>query len=97
MKWKTKFLLVTASLCTLVQSAEVVSQVAPGKNDSDPAQKVAVEEPPAQAGRALGVCPPFMLFDEDGNVIEPVKGANADKPYSPKQTCGKCHDYDKIT
>jgi len=38
-----------------------------------------------------------MLFDEDNNVIDPVKGVNADKPYSPKQTCGKCHDYDKIT
>jgi hypothetical protein len=38
-----------------------------------------------------------MLFDEDGNLIDPVKGVNADKAYSPKQTCGKCHDYDKIT
>jgi len=47
--------------------------------------------------RVLGVCPPFHLLDEDGNVIDPVKGVNADKPYSPKQTCGKCHDYDKIT
>jgi hypothetical protein len=44
-----------------------------------------------------GVCPPFYLYDEDGNIIDPVKGLNADKPYSPKQTCGKCHDYDKIT
>lgn len=44
-----------------------------------------------------GVCPPFYLLDEEGNIIDPVKGVNADKPYSPKQTCGKCHDYDKIT
>lgn len=44
-----------------------------------------------------GVCPPFFLYDEDGIVIDPVHGVNADKPYSPKQTCGKCHDYDKIT
>lgn len=44
-----------------------------------------------------GVCPPFNLYDEDGNIIDPVNGINADKPYSPKQTCGKCHDYDKIT
>jgi hypothetical protein len=44
-----------------------------------------------------GVCPPFHLLDEDGNVINPVAGINADKPYSPKQTCGKCHDYEKIT
>jgi len=43
------------------------------------------------------VCPPFYLYDEDGNLIDPVKGINSDKPYSPKQTCGKCHDYDKIT
>jgi len=45
----------------------------------------------------LGACPPFHLYDEDGNLIDPVHGINADKPYSPKQTCGKCHDYGKIT
>jgi len=44
-----------------------------------------------------GVCPPFHLYDEAGNIIDPVKGMNADKPYSPRQTCGRCHDYDKIT
>ena len=44
-----------------------------------------------------GVCPPFHLRDENGDVINPVAGENADKPYSPKQTCGQCHDYDKIT
>jgi hypothetical protein len=44
-----------------------------------------------------GVCPPFFLYDESGNVIDPVHGINGDKPYSPKQTCGKCHDYNKIT
>jgi hypothetical protein len=44
-----------------------------------------------------GVCPPFFLYDEDGNIINPTKGINADKPYSPRQTCSKCHDYDKIT
>ena len=43
------------------------------------------------------VCPPFHLYDEDGNLINPVAGINTDKPYSPKQTCGKCHDYDLIT
>ena len=48
---------------------------------------------------ARGVCPPFKLRDEQGNVIDPVAGINADKPYSPKQTCGRsgCHDYAKIT
>lgn len=44
-----------------------------------------------------GVCPPFNLYDEEGNLIDPVNGINSDKPYSPKQTCGKCHDYNKIT
>ena len=53
------------------------------------------------AGREIvsqsSVCPPFFLYDEDDNIIDPVNNINADKPYSPKQTCGKCHDYDKIT
>ena len=44
-----------------------------------------------------GVCPPFYLYDEENNRIDPVHNMNAGKPYSPKQTCGKCHDYDKIT
>lgn len=44
-----------------------------------------------------GVCPPYFLYDEDGGIINPVKGINSDKPYSPRQTCGKCHDYEKIT
>lgn len=46
-----------------------------------------------------GVCPLFYLRDETGSVINPVKGENIDKPYSPKQTCGLagCHDYEKIT
>jgi len=46
-----------------------------------------------------GVCPPFYLKDESGNVIDPVHNINANKPYSPKQTCGTtgCHDYNKIT
>lgn len=43
------------------------------------------------------VCPPFHLRDEDGQIIDPVKGENAGRPYSPKMTCGQCHDYDKIT
>jgi len=53
---------------------------------------------PARAGGlATGVCPPFVLHDEQGRTINPVTGENADQPYSPKQTCGACHDYDKIT
>jgi len=46
---------------------------------------------------AMGICPPIFLRDENGDIINPVSGINADVPYSPKQTCGKCHDYDKIT
>ncbi|NQU24787.1 MAG: hypothetical protein HQ567_26185 [Candidatus Nealsonbacteria bacterium] len=45
----------------------------------------------------LGVCPPFHLRDEDGNVIDPVSEKNANRPYSPAKTCGQCHDYEKIT
>jgi hypothetical protein len=45
----------------------------------------------------MGVCPPFNLLDEEGNIIDPGKNLNTDKPYSPKKTCGKCHDYNKIT
>jgi hypothetical protein len=65
------------------------------QSDSQPAAarsgKTQAKSPPA------GVCPPFRLRDEEGNVINPVAGENAKKPYSPKQTCGQCHDYDKIT
>jgi len=47
----------------------------------------------------VGVCPPFFVRDEQGAIINPVKGGNAGVPYSPKQTCGTagCHDYEKIT
>jgi len=49
--------------------------------------------------RAVGVCPPFPLRDEAGNVIDPIKSVNDAVPYSPRQTCGAegCHDYSKIT
>lgn len=43
------------------------------------------------------VCPPFALLDEEGRAINPATGENADQPYSPAKTCGKCHDYKKIT
>ena len=45
----------------------------------------------------LGVCPPFYLLTEEGDTIDPIGGVNTDKPYSPKLTCGKCHDYELIT
>jgi hypothetical protein len=54
----------------------------------------------AQAKRQpFGVCPPFPLRDEAGNVINPAADPKVGAPYSPRQTCGAkgCHDYDKIT
>ena len=58
-----------------------------------------VSEPRQAIQRILveGVCPPFFLYDESGKVIDPVRGINIDRPYSPKQTCGTCHDYNKTT
>ncbi len=44
-----------------------------------------------------GVCTPFKLRDEQGQVIDPVHGVNDKVPYSPKQTCGACHNYQLIT
>ena len=37
--------------------------------------------------------PPIVLMDHDGNELsldDPI-------PYSPRKTCGECHDYDAIT
>ena len=42
-------------------------------------------------------CPPFHLKTEDGKIINPLTGENADQPYSSRQTCGSCHNYDEIT
>lgn len=65
-----------------------------GANASDQPTNPQIDKP-----RAIGVCPPFPLRDEAGNIINPLNGTNMDVPYSPKQTCGAqgCHDYDKIT
>jgi hypothetical protein len=49
----------------------------------------------------LGLCiaaeeephPEVMLIDYDGNEIS----LDSNVPYSPKNTCGECHDYDAIT
>jgi hypothetical protein len=42
---------------------------------------------------------PFHLLTEDGKIINPLTGENADQPYSPRQTCGtsNCHNYEQIT
>ncbi len=57
---------------------------------------VAPGEPAAELFRP-GVCPPFPLRTERGEIIDPIAGHHADQPYSPRQTCGGCHDYAKIT
>ncbi len=51
------------------------------------------------ARQPFGVCPPFPLRDEEGQIINPAADPKVNVPYSPKQTCGAagCHDYDKIT
>ena len=37
------------------------------------------------------------LKADDGSVINPLTGENADKPYSPEKTCGTCHNYNTIS
>jgi hypothetical protein len=46
-------------------------------------QRASVEEPH----------PEITLIDYDGNEIS----LESNVPYSPKYTCGECHDYDAIT
>ena len=41
--------------------------------------------------------PAIYLMDVNGSLINPVRGDNADAPFSTKRTCGMCHDYDQIT
>ncbi len=38
---------------------------------------------------------PFYLLAEDGDTVAP--NAPSPKPYSPRQTCGSCHDYDAVS
>ena len=37
--------------------------------------------------------PPIVLMDHDGNELS----LDSHIPYSPRKTCGECHDYDAIT
>ena len=39
---------------------------------------------------------PVTLYTEDGEAINLRRGENIDQPYSPKQSCGTCHDYNAI-
>jgi hypothetical protein len=52
---------------------------------------------PAAAVAKVQTCPPFHLKTDDGKIINPLTGENADQPYSTRQTCGACHNYDQIT
>ncbi|MDD2904482.1 MAG: hypothetical protein PHU44_18795 [Syntrophales bacterium] len=52
---------------------------------------------PAALQAQTRACVPFHLKTGDGKIINPLTGENADQPYSPRQTCGACHDYEKIT
>ena len=42
-------------------------------------------------------CTSYFLKTDNGDTINPVSGENADQPFSTKQTCGTCHDYEKIS
>lgn len=85
-----RIVVAAAGILTAILIAFSAAQSA-GEPVAEGPGKAQANSPPA------GVCPPFQLRDEQGNVINPVTGENADKPYSPKQTCGACHDYQKIT
>jgi hypothetical protein len=41
-------------------------------------------------------CPPFFLRTDTNQIINPISGENAHQPYSTRQTCGACHDVEKI-
>ena len=45
----------------------------------------------------IRTCGPIYLRDADGGIINPLTGENADQPFSTRQTCGACHDYERIT
>ena len=82
----------TAAMVPLISGnpAAAVAQAAKAASHHTP--MAAQTQPSPQ-----GVCPPLHLRDEDGKVIDPINERNADRPYSPRQTCGQCHDYEKIT
>jgi len=42
-------------------------------------------------------CPPFFLRDDYGLIIDPVADPETAAAYSPRRTCGACHDYNRIT
>jgi len=93
MKNKNNILLILIAISVMFIAVVVIVQVAQNKDVNNKFVLVNKET------TDKGVCPPFHLYDENGNLIDPIRNINADKPYSPKKTCGAadCHDYDKIT
>ena len=51
----------------------------------------------ADAVAGTETCGSFYLRTASGEIINPLEGVNADQPFSTRQTCGACHDYEKIT
>ena len=49
------------------------------------------------AAGKIRTCGPIYLRDADGQIINPLTGENAGQPFSTRQTCGACHDYERIT
>ncbi|RPH94757.1 hypothetical protein EHM69_06480 [candidate division KSB1 bacterium] len=75
------------------------SNIGNSSRSARPAGLTSADSSLDRLGRAMGVCPPFKLRDENGAIIDPKHGENASVPYSPKQTCGAsgCHNYDRIS
>lgn len=40
---------------------------------------------------------PVTLYTDQNKAINPRTGANMTEPYSPRNTCGSCHDYEEIS
>ncbi len=85
---KSKLLLLCLLLCLFGVSARAF-QFTPQVEKRSP-KELALR-------KFFSVCPPFYLRDETGAVIDPVHHKRDDQPYSPRKTCGQCHDYERIT
>jgi len=94
MRKSREILIVLGSIAIIFIVINVIAQIMQDTKRNSNLSPIVKKEPTTK-----GVCPPFYLYDEDGNIIDPVHNINADKPYSPKKTCGAsgCHNYDKIT
>ena len=80
-----------------ISTCLIVGFLVLGNIEAGMGSEAAPPKPDRASPSPAGVCPPFHLLDEDGEIINPVTEGNADRPYSPRKTCGACHDYEKIT